>query len=187
MTAATRRRGSTRERLLDVALELFGEEGFGGTTITEVERRAGLTPGTGSFYRHFPSKEELLRAAVGREVERCMAETAAARKASSPVDDPVEEELRTLRLLLDDIRRFGRLSRLLVTEGERVPEVGDAVTSALERSGRLSWRENPDLVLRAAALMGYLQLTETQGPTVDDLSEHGFLLALAELRVRRGR
>ena len=61
----------TRERILDAALELFAEEGFQGTTISEVERRVGLTPGTGSFYRHFPSKEALLQAAVDSEVERC--------------------------------------------------------------------------------------------------------------------
>ena len=67
----------TRERILDVALDLFAEEGFSGTTITEVERRAGLSPGSGSFYRHFPSKEVLLTAAVEREVERLRAEIAA--------------------------------------------------------------------------------------------------------------
>ena len=85
---ATRRPGSTRERLLDVALDLFAEEGFRGTTITEVERRAGLTPGTGSFYRHFASKEDLLRAAVDREVERGMVDVEASRAAAPTLDDP---------------------------------------------------------------------------------------------------
>ena len=79
MTTSKEVAPKTRERILDAALDLFVEQGFGGTTITAVELRAGLAGGTGSFYRHFRSKEELLRAAVDREVSRCMAEIAEAR------------------------------------------------------------------------------------------------------------
>ncbi|WP_405864783.1 TetR/AcrR family transcriptional regulator [Streptomyces sp. NBC_01515] len=40
----------------------YAEQGFGGATINEVERRVGLAVGKGSLYRHFPSKEALLEA-----------------------------------------------------------------------------------------------------------------------------
>jgi AcrR family transcriptional regulator len=178
-----RRPGSTRERLLDVALDLFVEAGFGGTTITEVERRAGLTPGTGSFYRHFGSKEELLRAAVDREVERCMAEIAAARSAARPPDDPLQQEVHDLALLLADIRRFDRLLRLQVSEGDRVPELREAIAAALAGTGgSMAWATDPDLVLRVVALTGF-HIMSTMGDTVvKDVPEDEFLLALAARR-----
>ena len=38
---------STRERLLDEAMRLFGERGYDATSVAEIERSAGLTPGAG--------------------------------------------------------------------------------------------------------------------------------------------
>src|SRR5277367_2661841 len=64
---------STRERILDVAFELFVDVGFEGTKVTEIERRVGLSSGSGGFYRHFHSKAELLRPAVERQVSLYMA------------------------------------------------------------------------------------------------------------------
>jgi AcrR family transcriptional regulator len=177
--------GSTRERLLDVALDVIGEVGFDGATITEVERRAGLTPGTGSFYRHFRSKEELLRAAVEREVERCLAEVAAARLAAPQHDDPVEQEASELGLLLADIRRFARLFRLQLAEGDRVPGLRETIRAALEGpGGRATWADDPDLVLRIVALTGFHVLSGMPGTVVDGVPEDEFLHALAATRVR---
>lgn len=52
--------GSTRQRLVDEAMRLFGEQGYRETTIAQIEAAAGLSPGSGSLYKHFPSKEALL-------------------------------------------------------------------------------------------------------------------------------
>ncbi|MFG1796277.1 TetR/AcrR family transcriptional regulator [Nocardia sp. NPDC049149] len=56
--------GSTRERIIGEALRLFGEQGFARTTVTQIERAAGLSGGAGGLYRHFRSKDELLVEAV---------------------------------------------------------------------------------------------------------------------------
>jgi AcrR family transcriptional regulator len=80
LTASPRQ--STRERILDVAMELFVERGVAGTSISEIERRAGLASGTGSLYRHFRSKEDVLYAAVEREAVRLLSEVDAGRAAS---------------------------------------------------------------------------------------------------------
>lgn len=56
--------GSTRERIVAEALRLFGEQGFARTTVTQIERAAGLSGGSGGLYRHFRSKDELLVEAV---------------------------------------------------------------------------------------------------------------------------
>jgi AcrR family transcriptional regulator len=53
-----RRSLAKRERLKKAALQLFGENGYEGTSIEEVARRAQLAIGT--FYQHFRSKRQLL-------------------------------------------------------------------------------------------------------------------------------
>jgi AcrR family transcriptional regulator len=56
----------TRDRLVAEALRLFSERGYAATSVAELERAAGLTPGAGGLYAHFTSKEELLGEAVER-------------------------------------------------------------------------------------------------------------------------
>ena len=51
---------SSRDRILAEALRLFGEQGYAGTSIAQIEKAAGLSPGSGALYRHFKSKDELL-------------------------------------------------------------------------------------------------------------------------------
>jgi AcrR family transcriptional regulator len=50
----------TRQRIIDEAMRLFGEQGYAATTIAQIEAAAGLSPGSGSLYRLFPSKQALL-------------------------------------------------------------------------------------------------------------------------------
>ena len=42
----------------------FSEEGVKATTVSDIEREAGLSPGAGGIYRHFGSKVELLETGV---------------------------------------------------------------------------------------------------------------------------
>lgn len=46
------------------ALRLFGERGYVGTTVSEIGKAAGLSPGAGGLYAHFTSKSALLRACL---------------------------------------------------------------------------------------------------------------------------
>jgi AcrR family transcriptional regulator len=64
MTETAVRRPNTRARILEAALALFLARGFDGTTISDIERAVGLAAGTGSFYRHFKSKDDVFVAAV---------------------------------------------------------------------------------------------------------------------------
>jgi AcrR family transcriptional regulator len=51
------RRGS-RSLILNAALLLFAERGFGGTSVRDIAAEAGVQPGT--MYAHFPAKEDVL-------------------------------------------------------------------------------------------------------------------------------
>src|SRR5512145_2675541 len=48
---------ATRERILEVALQLFQHKGFGGTSISDILGSAGIKKGT--LYFHFTSKDEI--------------------------------------------------------------------------------------------------------------------------------
>jgi AcrR family transcriptional regulator len=51
-------RTDTRTRILDVARELFIEQGYEGTSLREISDRLGITKA--ALYYHFRSKEEIL-------------------------------------------------------------------------------------------------------------------------------
>jgi AcrR family transcriptional regulator len=55
----------TRRRLLEIAVERFGERGYRATSVSEIARSAGLTQA--AVYAYFPSKEALFDAAVDRD------------------------------------------------------------------------------------------------------------------------
>lgn len=66
---------NARQRLVLAALDLFAEQGYDNTTVTQIANRAGLTKTT--FFRHFADKREVLFA--GQEVHsRLLADGAAA-------------------------------------------------------------------------------------------------------------
>jgi AcrR family transcriptional regulator len=174
--------GRTRERILDVALELFAEHGYEGTPITAIERRVGLAAGTGSFHRHFRSKEELLHAAVEREVGRLMAEIESASAAAPAVTDPHAGTVEWLERSLVDIARFDRLFRLMLTEGDRLPDLRATFASALGfDSPTPSWSADVDGVVAVAALAGYHYLGLLQGRPFQGVQAAEFVDALARL------
>src|SRR5512145_2130357 len=57
LTKAREPEGEVRERLLDVATELFTRKGYAATTVREVVTAAGVTPPV--LYYYFESKEGL--------------------------------------------------------------------------------------------------------------------------------
>jgi len=111
---ADRRRSDTAERLLTAALDLFAEHGYAGTSVAQIEDAVGLSPGGGGLYRHFPSKEALLVAAVTAYRDRVKAmrtELAATTPAPDPADD-LQQIVRGLIGFLRGERTVVRLSSL---------------------------------------------------------------------------
>jgi AcrR family transcriptional regulator len=169
-----------RERILDVAVEEFGEKGFAGARIREIERRAGLRAGTGSLYRHFESKEALLQEAVAYEVARCRADLEAARATLPVLDDPEARRRQRFELILHELGRWQRLFRLMLTEGERVPELAFAVWDAVQRpvEGDPERAENIADAVAMTSLGGYYFFSLMQGRPFNDVSEARLIEAL---------
>ncbi|MGX1271550.1 TetR/AcrR family transcriptional regulator [Streptomyces phaeoluteigriseus] len=53
-----RRRGNTRQRIQDVALELFAEQGYEKTSLREIAEHLDVTKA--ALYYHFKTKEEII-------------------------------------------------------------------------------------------------------------------------------
>ena len=80
------RRVATRDAIVAGTLSLVGEGGYAAASMQDVARRAGVA--TGSLYRYFPSKGELLASvfveAAGREL--AIVEGIAAERSRPPVE-----------------------------------------------------------------------------------------------------
>jgi AcrR family transcriptional regulator len=80
-----------RERILEVAKQAFTRSGAD-TSLDDIAKQAGVGPGT--LYRHFPTREELLKAVYRNELENL---ATAAEKLAETV--PPVEALRAWLLL----------------------------------------------------------------------------------------
>jgi AcrR family transcriptional regulator len=72
----------TRAQIVEVALDLFLDQGFGDTTMEQVAERAEV--GLSTLYRYFPSKDLLLLEPLVRTLD--FATLLAARPADEPLD-----------------------------------------------------------------------------------------------------
>jgi AcrR family transcriptional regulator len=149
----------TRERILDAAVELFGRQGYSGTSVGEIEAAAGLVPRSGALYKHFASKRALLDAAVARRAR-------AAERAGEIVDKLSSGDLRaearlygegSLRIIRDD----QSLMRIVMREGDNFPDLRDAFRERIVNRGHASTVE----WLRLAAAR-----TGTPEPDLDGLA-----------------
>ncbi|MEU6535614.1 TetR/AcrR family transcriptional regulator [Streptomyces sp. NPDC047000] len=61
----------TPDSLLSVAVQVFNERGYDGTSMEHLSRAAGISKS--SIYHHVTGKEELLRRAVSRALDRLFA------------------------------------------------------------------------------------------------------------------
>lgn len=64
----------TRRRLLEIAIDRFGDRGYRSTSVSEIARSAGLTQA--AAYAYFSNKEKLFDAAVDADAAAAIAEAA---------------------------------------------------------------------------------------------------------------
>jgi len=108
MSAAADAAG-TRERLLEIACELFAEKGYPSTSISEITRLAGVNKAAVNY--HFGSKERLYQEAWRHAHERLLAQVPPDGGVGS--DRPAEERLRgriragLQRAMVGDTIEFG--------------------------------------------------------------------------------
>ena len=161
---------STRERLLDAAIDVFREKGYDGTGVQEIARRAGLT--TGAIYANFRGKADLLFSAIGAR--------------SGPEFD---ELLRSNRVSLNAGELLAELGSHLLDRDDPADAQGGLLIEAIVASRRD--RQVADLVRglidqRLEALSGLVERARGEGSVgggvgTDALSRFCLVLALGSL------
>lgn len=124
MTAAP----DARSRVLDAAVELFAQQGYDGTSVSQVIARAGVAKG--GFYHHFASKEALLYEVYGDLIGRQLAgmdEILARRLAPAPA----------LRALIADlVETTAASARPALVFWRELHRLGDERTAQYRRARR---------------------------------------------------
>ncbi|WP_406137085.1 TetR/AcrR family transcriptional regulator [Streptomyces sp. NBC_01089] len=177
-----------RERLVVAAVDLFTEQGYDATTVTQIAERAGVTKST--FFRHFPDKRELLVA--GQEtLSRLLSEGIAEAPADAgPLDAVAAGLVRASSAMGPMNRELAPRLKAAVTASTELQErdalksvsLAAAVTTALVARGV----PEPTAALAGelgvlAFKRGYAVWSDGAPDTQDDLSEYT-LAALDELR-----
>jgi AcrR family transcriptional regulator len=189
----------TRERILDAAVELFGRQGYSGTSVGEIEAAAGLVPRSGALYKHFASKRALLEAAVTRRAR--VAEEAGEQVAAEATGDPRTELVVMGRWSLRIISEDQALMRIVMREGDNFPELRDEFYERIVSRGQAStvaWLrltarrsgspEPPDLEALAGLMLGsiinHCVLTTLFGHAAGGVSDERFLTTWTDSTLR---
>lgn len=107
---------SQRATILDAATELLAERGYAGCSMAAVAARAGVA--TGSVYRHFPGKAELVAELFRLVVTR---EVAAVERASASSGDVTERVVAVVETFAGRALKAPRLAYALLAEPVDAP------------------------------------------------------------------
>jgi AcrR family transcriptional regulator len=118
-----RRKEARPQELLDAALELFVEKGFAAARAEEVAIRAGVSKGT--LYLYYPSKEDLLKAVIKKNLSERLAAGAA---QAADFEGSATELIRSLLVdwwtqIYDD--PASAVFKLIITEARTFPEIAE--------------------------------------------------------------
>ena len=108
---------TTRDRLLEAAVQLFAARGFRGASLRELAEAVGITPP--ALYNHFSSKEALYRAAVRETFERSGGRLLAALQTQRPPMERLREFLRELATETRERTDFRHLLMRELLDGDR--------------------------------------------------------------------
>lgn len=125
-----RTRGEERRaQLMDVALTLFAEHGYEGTSTRLIAASAGVTEGL--IFRYFPTKRDLLRAVI-QQYAPCPEKKAAVCEQplqDAPIDRALEMLFHHMAGYLWENRQF---IRMVITESYRQGEAFQELVSVME-------------------------------------------------------
>src|SRR3712207_2730181 len=117
-----------RRRLLDRAVELFGEHGYDELSMAAIARAAGISKPL--LYHYFPSKRRLFEAALAQAAEEHLARVAP--DPGRPPADQLRDSLEAFLLWID--QHPGAYVKLMRSAG--VPEVREVIDGVRDETAR---------------------------------------------------
>jgi AcrR family transcriptional regulator len=122
---------ATRERLLDAAAETFARDGIRGATTREIARKAEVNEVT--LFRHFKSKEQLLRAVLQRGLA---SEVAMMDQHSSWKENLRESMEKYARHYYSHVEKKEGIARAFLAEAQILPKSMQAMIAEVIRPVR---------------------------------------------------
>jgi AcrR family transcriptional regulator len=110
-----------REQLLDAALDVILEQGYGGVSIEAVARKAGVTRPV--VYDHFPNLSSLLRALIEREERYSLGELEEIVPDTPREGDPMVVMAASVRRFLELVLARPATWRLILLPVEGTPPI----------------------------------------------------------------
>lgn len=160
---STKAAPSRRAEILDTAQRLFIAKGFQNTSVEDIIAEIGIAKGT--LYYHFSSKDEILRAIIGRTTQRAASAARAVAEgpggaigkfaavvAASRVDQPERE-------LAEELHASGNAQFHILTIVEMVRALAPVLTDVVEQGiveGVFSAphpRETVEILLTSAGML----------------------------------
>jgi AcrR family transcriptional regulator len=188
------RPGYDLESLLEVAVKLFNERGYDGTSMEDLSRKLGISKS--AIYHHVPSKEELLRLAVARALDGLFAVAHDADFVEGRAIDRLEHLVRgSVNVLVEQLPFVTLLLRVRGnTKAERVALARrrefDQIVTELVKQAELEGDVRPDIdpAVTSRLLFGMVNsLTEwyrpRRGSTGTDLADAVCKIAFDGLRL----
>lgn len=153
------------KQIVDGAKAVFREQGFGGASVDEIARRAGVSKAT--VYAHFDDKQGLFAAAIQDEANSSKAWMSDFPSIEAAIAEALEpEEHPSGKLNSERIVRFvvGRFLRFLLSPTPRANyRIVVAESSRFPELGQLLWTYGPEAGL--ARMASFLS----------EVAEHGLL------------
>jgi TetR/AcrR family transcriptional regulator, transcriptional repressor for nem operon len=141
--AATRRKETTHERIVEAAARAIRRSGYDGTGVADIMKDVGLTHG--GFYAHFASREAMLAEAADRAGAEGVAAGARIAAAASPeraLQAMVEAYLSKAHV--DAVETGCGVAALCSETPRQAPEVRRAATRRIKEMIDLVARQSPD-------------------------------------------
>lgn len=144
---------SSRDALIDAACELFLEQGYEATAVTEIARRAGVS--RSSFFNYFDGKSAILWVVLDEQIDALVQGLADPESTLDAVLDAFAEERapESLALAIVDARNMGVEDELRMGRALRQLRIADAIASSLEKGGEDPARARIVAAGYAAALL----------------------------------
>ena len=177
-----------RQQLLELGLELFGNQTYDELSIDEIARRAGISKGL--LYHYFPSKRAFYVASVREAARQLLEETDIERQERGQEPDPEGARAR-IRAFLEYVSRRRLVYSFLLRGGigtdSEVAEIIEATRQAIvdqmvTRLARFGARpDDPATRLRLRGWLGFLESASLDWAENQALDLESFLELLVHM------